>query len=103
VPEFFSVAIMLPYDSALAEARQHLYSRSPPVEWVWRLGHGQRIDGGWFFWYRVEPVRFIRECDHSPFGGAPGFAVLDDSSIRVVGWDQLPANLSNNPSKPPIS
>lgn len=92
----------LPYDEALAEARQHLFSRRPPVEWVWKLRHGQRVEEGWFFWYDVEPKRFIRDEDHSPFGGAPGFTVLDDRQVQIVGWDQLAEGLTRFP-EPPVS
>ncbi len=93
---------MLQYNAALAEARQHLFSRTPPVGWVWQLNHGQRMDGGWFFWYELESLRFDPDDAGPRFGGAPGFAILDDASVQIIGWTQLPDNLNPNPSCPPI-
>ena len=85
---------MLQYDLALVEARQHLFSLAPPVGWVWKLNHGQRMDDGWFFWYQLESLRFDPDDSGSRFGYAPGFAILDDASVRPIGWSQLPDNLS---------
>jgi hypothetical protein len=79
---------MLTYEQALVHARQHLYSLRPPVEWVWVLRDGKRVHEGWYFAYALEPVRFIN-TEGPQFGGAPGFLVNDDGSVRPVGWQEL--------------
>jgi hypothetical protein len=48
---------MLAYSDALAAAHQHLWSRLPPPEWVWRLPVGERVAGGWYFACSLEPLR----------------------------------------------
>lgn len=82
------VCSMLTHEEALVHARQHLWSRTPPLDWVWVLRAGTRVTDGWYFDYHVEPVRFIREDRGPQFGGAPGFVVLDDKAVRTVGWDE---------------
>ncbi len=69
------VRSMLTHEEALVHARQHLWSRTPPLEWVWVLRAGTRVTDGWYFDYHVEPVRFIRDDKWPRFGGAPGFVV----------------------------
>jgi hypothetical protein len=85
---------MLSHDEALVHARQHLYHKTPPVEWVWVLRPGQRAVDGWYFKYRLEPLRFIQDQKGPQFGGAPGFLVQDDGNVRVVGWPELSHLLS---------
>lgn len=96
---------MLPYDEALIEARQHLYSTTPPLGYVWLLRHGQRVKDGWFFWQHMEPLRFIKDPDARFGGGFVGFTVTDDRRIRVHGLLSVPAGVSrdsdNKPSHPP--
>jgi hypothetical protein len=90
---------MLTHEEALVHARQHLYSQRPPVEWVWVLRPGQRVTDGWFFYYGLEPVRFIRTSAFAQFGGAPGFLVGDDGSVRTVGWQELSRLLPPEPKR----
>ena len=44
---------------------------------------------GWFFYYGLDPVRFIRNSAFAQFGGAPGFLVSDEGDVRTVGWHEL--------------
>lgn len=81
---------MLSHEEALVHARQHLYSKTPPVDWVWVLRPGKRVEDGWYFDYGLEPVRFIRDREGPQFGGAPGFLVQDDGTVRPVSWDERP-------------
>lgn len=81
---------MVSHQEALVHARQHLHSLRPPVEWVWKLKDGRRATDGWYFDYALEPLRFVRDQEAPQFGGAPGFLVKDDGSVRVVGWHELP-------------
>src|SRR5882724_6602939 len=84
---------MLSHEEALVHARQHLYGRRPPVDWVWVLRPGQRVVDGWFFYYGLDPVRFIRNSAFAQFGGAPGFLVSDEGDVRTVGWHELSKTL----------
>ena len=79
---------MLTHEEAAVHARQHLYGMRPPVEWVWKLNPGKRVTGGWYFHYALEPLRYIRDKDGAQFGGAPGFLVQDDGSVRNVSWGE---------------
>ena len=80
---------MLSHEQALVHARQHLYNRKPPLEWVWVLHKGERVKDGWFFYYGLEPLRYIRTSGFPTFGGSPGFVVKDDATVRGVGWWEL--------------
>ena len=73
---------MLTYEEALARARNHLYSRHPPIEHVYVLRDGKRWDTGWYFDYALEPVRFI--ATGQQFGHPSGFLVKDDGEIEAV-------------------
>ncbi len=90
---------MLTHEEALVHARQHLHSQRPPVDWVWVLRPGQRVTGGWFFYYHVEPLRFIRKSAFAEFGGALGFLVGDDGHVRTVGWQELSHLLPPEPDR----
>ena len=72
---------MLAYSDALAAAHQHLWSRRPPPEWVWRLPVGERVAGGWYFGCSLEPLRLIDDGLGPRFGGRLGFVVLDAGGI----------------------
>ncbi len=79
---------MLTYEEALPHARQHLWSLRPPLDWVWKLPVGERVDLGWFFYYVLEPLRLIDDGKGPRFGGPIGFIVRDDGTIRVVAqWE----------------
>jgi len=80
---------MLSHEEALVHARQHLYGARPPVEWVWVLRRGKRVTDGWYFDYGVEPLRFIRDREAPQFGGAPGFLVQEDGTVRTVSWSEV--------------
>jgi hypothetical protein len=78
----------LTYEEALPHAHQHLWSRRPPPEWVWRLPVGERVRSGWFFRYVLEPLRLIDDGLGARFGGPQGFIVTDAGTIRVVAqWE----------------
>jgi hypothetical protein len=87
---------MLTHDEALVHARQHLYCTTPPVEWVWVLNPGRRVSAGWFFHYCLQPLRFIRDHEGPQFGGAPGFLVSDDGTVRNIGWQAYGLLFPNN-------
>ena len=90
---------MLSHEEALVHARQHLYSRRPPIEHVWVLEPGKRVTGGWFFYYGLEPLRLIRTRGFPQFAGPPGFMVSDDGNVRGVGWDEFPKLVPREPEK----
>lgn len=85
---------MMPCQDALTVARQHLYSTQPLLGYVWRLRHGQRVDGGWFFWQHQEPIRFIKDPTVRFGGGSVGFTVTDDGNIQVHGLLSVPYGVS---------
>jgi len=87
----------LPYSDALVEARQYLYSSRPPLGYVWTLAHGQRVNGGWFFWQRFEPLRLINDSEIRFGGGPVGFTVKDDRSIQTHGVLNLPIEVCATP------
>ncbi len=83
--------MMLSYQDALPLAHQHLWSRQPPPDWVWRLPIGERVGTGWYFAYVLEPLRLIDDGLGLRFGGPSGFIVTDDGNIRVVAvHERLP-------------
>jgi hypothetical protein len=87
---------VLPYEEALVEARQHLFSSRPPLGYVWVLNHGQRVPGGWFFWQRFEPKDFINDA-HVRFGGGPvAFTVCDDRTIQIHGLLGVPDGVTRS-------
>jgi uncharacterized protein (TIGR02996 family) len=67
----------------LTAARRHLAGtrRLPGTRWV--VAGGQRVEGGWFFIYRIERVPPSRRPP-PPFGFFPGYVVADDGSVRNV-------------------
>jgi hypothetical protein len=71
-------------ESILEAARQHL-DAAPRLRrgLRWMLTTGQRVEGGWFFVYRIEPVPPSRRPP-PPFGFFPGYIVADDGSVRNV-------------------
>lgn len=76
---------MIAYTDALPHAHQHLWSLwPPPPEWVYRLPFGKRVEGGWYFWYQLVPLRLIDDGLGPRFGGPKGFIVMDDCHIHIV-------------------
>jgi len=73
----------------LAIARQHVESLPPVEGFIWRLAEGQRVAWGWYFNYEFERLPSNPPGPGSGIGGAPGFLVGEDGSIRVVRWDEL--------------
>ena len=76
-------------ESVLAIARQHVADRPPIEGFVWALGQGQRVPSGWYFDYLFDRLPSNPPGPGSGVGGAPGFVVSDDGSIRVVRWHEL--------------
>jgi hypothetical protein len=70
-------------ESILEAARRHLAGIRPPPGTRWQIPWGQRVEGGWFFVYRIERVPPSRRPS-PPFGFFPGYVVGDDGSVRNV-------------------
>ena len=70
-------------ESILEAARRHLAGVRPPPGTRWQPPRGQRVEGGWFFVYRVERLPPARRLP-PPFGFFPGYIVADDGSVRNV-------------------
>ncbi len=70
-------------EAVLAAARRHLdgIRRLPGTRWV--VSRGQRVQGGWFFVYRLERLPPSRRPS-PPFGFFPGYIVGDDGAVRNV-------------------
>ena len=76
-------------ESILAIAREHVTGRPPITGFVWRLYQGQRVSTGWYFDYSVDRLPSNPPGPGSGVGGAPGFVVADDGTIKVVRWHEL--------------
>jgi hypothetical protein len=82
---------------ANAIAKQHLAeNRLPHTDYRWRLTVGREFGDGWYFDYAFEPVRPIPEHEREQFGGAPGFIVLRDGTVRDVSWSEYSARRKPN-------
>jgi hypothetical protein len=75
-------------EQVLALARKHLAGIPPPRGRRWSSPTGRRVLGGWYFDYAAERLKPRRGSD-TGFGFAPGYLVLDDGTVRTVGWWEL--------------
>jgi hypothetical protein len=74
---------MISYEDALVSARKHIEALPPDEDCVWVLREGTRVASGWYFDYAFEA---LPGKELPIVGGAPGFLVMDDGSVRVVAW-----------------
>lgn len=88
-------------ESILTIARTHVAGRPPITGFVWRLSQGQRVSTGWYFDYSFDRLPSNPPGPGSGIGGAPGFVVTDDGTIKVVRWHELRTILDSEPSDEP--
>jgi hypothetical protein len=82
---------MMSKSHAIKVAEDHLESLPAPPSYRWILTQPIRVEGGWVFEYEYECVDGSPPEEWDPLGGAPGFIVLDDTSLEVLSWDELRA------------
>ena len=84
-------------EEAIALAKQHLVDNPlPHSDYRWRLTDGREVGDGWYFDYAFEPMRPIPEHELGYFGGAPGFIVRYDGTVRNVSWSEYSAHRKPN-------
>jgi len=84
-------------EEANAIATRHLVQNPlPHAAYRWRLTVGREFGDGWYFDYAFELVRSIPEHELEQFGGAPGFVVLLDGTVRNVSWSEHSARRKPN-------
>jgi hypothetical protein len=79
------------YKEARAAAERHV-AETPLDHPDYRIGfsQGRHVSEGWYFDYRIEPVKPIPESEREQFAGAPGFIVPNSGAPpRVVGWAEF--------------
>jgi hypothetical protein len=76
-------------EAVLAIAKKHVDGLRPVDGFVWCLARGRRVAAGWYFDYEVERLPTNPPSPGSGFGGAAGFLIADNGSVRVVSLPQL--------------
>ena len=77
---------------AAAKALAEQYLQRNPIDHpdlVWILGAARATRFGWYFDFAYRSLQERPEDAEGAIGGAPGFLVLPDGNIRVVGWEEL--------------
>jgi len=71
-------------------ARQYLVANPlPSTKYKWTVPDPVRTSNGWVFEYAYECLDDTPPDKWECFGGAPGFLVKEDGSVRDLEWREM--------------